>query len=194
MYFVSGREKGGIFCMHMFVASQGVHLCGLHTFFLNFYNNISPTFYLIVAPGEKWFQGKLQFMLSQRGKPLLVHNGENFGIQYVRKDKKYWQCNLSRKYNCKARVTTTDNDDIIVTNAEHCHTEIRAHLKKEYKLNKMNQLAALHTMQQQQQQQEQEKRYQEEHEKRIKEEQHRIIEHLKNFSNHNNNNNNSNAN
>uniref|UniRef100_A0A336MXQ4 CSON005912 protein n=1 Tax=Culicoides sonorensis TaxID=179676 RepID=A0A336MXQ4_CULSO len=128
-----------------------------------------------VAPGEKWFQGKLQFMLSQRGKPLLVHNGENFGIQYVRKDKKYWQCNLSRKYNCKARVTTTDNDDIIVTNADHCHTEIRAHLKKEYKLNKMNQLAQLHNIQQQQQQ----------NEKRIREEQeiqqNRIIEHLKNF-------------
>lgn len=138
-------------------------------------------------------------MLSQRGKPLLVHNGENFGIQYVRKDKKYWQCNLSRKYNCKARVTTTDNDDIIVTNAEHCHTEIRAHLKKEYKLNKMNQLAQLHTMQQQQHQhqQEQAKRYQEEQEKRMKEEQeqqNRIIEHLKSFSNHNNNNNNANAN
>uniref|UniRef100_A0A336MTN2 CSON005912 protein n=1 Tax=Culicoides sonorensis TaxID=179676 RepID=A0A336MTN2_CULSO len=128
-----------------------------------------------IAPGEKWFQGKLQFMLSQRGKPLLVHNGENFGIQYVRKDKKYWQCNLSRKYNCKARVTTTDNDDIIVTNADHCHTEIRAHLKKEYKLNKMNQLAQLHNIQQQQQQ----------NEKRIREEQeiqqNRIIEHLKNF-------------
>lgn len=134
-------------------------------------------------------------MLSQRGKPLLVHNGENFGIQYVRKDKKYWQCNLSRKYNCKARVTTTDNDDIIVTNAEHCHTEIRAHLKKEYKMNKMNQLAALQSIHQQQHlQQEQEKRFQEEHEKRLKEEQHRIMEHLKNFSNHNNNNNNSNAN
>ncbi|XP_055605507.1 protein abrupt-like [Uranotaenia lowii] len=86
-----------------------------------------------VAPGEKWFQGRLQFMLSQRGKPLLVHDGHSFGIQYVRKDKKYWQCNLSRKYNCKARVTTTDTGDIIVTNNEHCHTEIRQHLRKDYK-------------------------------------------------------------
>lgn len=75
-------------------------------------------------------------MLSQRGKPLLVHDGYSFGIQYIRKDKKYWQCNLSRKYNCKARVTTTDTGEIIVTNNEHCHTEIRQHLKKEYK-NKM---------------------------------------------------------
>lgn len=86
-----------------------------------------------VAPGEKWFQGRLQFMLSQRGKPLLVHDGHSFGIQYIRKDKKYWQCNLSRKYNCKARVTTTDTGDIIVTNNEHCHTEIRQHLRKDYK-------------------------------------------------------------
>lgn len=93
-----------------------------------------------MAPGEKWFKGKLQFMLSQRGKPLLVHDGQCFGIQYVRKDKKYWQCNLSRKYNCKARVTTTDTDEIIVTNPEHCHTEIRQHLRKDYKLQKMNQL------------------------------------------------------
>nr|XP_029710994.1 broad-complex core protein isoforms 1/2/3/4/5-like isoform X4 [Aedes albopictus] len=85
------------------------------------------------APGEKWFQGRLQFMLSQRGKPLLVHDGHSFGIQYIRKDKKYWQCNLSRKYNCKARVTTTDTGDIIVTNNEHCHTEIRQHLRKDYK-------------------------------------------------------------
>lgn len=72
-------------------------------------------------------------MLSQRGKPLLVHDGYSFGIQYIRKDKKYWQCNLSRKYNCKARVTTTDTGEIIVTNNEHCHTEIRQHLKKDYK-------------------------------------------------------------
>lgn len=105
-------------------------------------------------------------MLSQRGKPLLVHDGHSFGIQYIRKDKKYWwvsnflkrishfwhssrvifnvwpfyfvfnayrQCNLSRKFNCKARVTTTDTGEIIVTNNEHCHTEIRQHLKKDYK-------------------------------------------------------------
>ncbi|XP_052866422.1 zinc finger and BTB domain-containing protein 7A-like [Anopheles cruzii] len=90
-----------------------------------------------VAPGEKWFQGRLQFMLSQRGKPLLVHDGHSFGIQYIRKDKKYWQCNLSRKYNCKARVTTTDTGDIIVTNNEHCHTEIRQHLRKDYKTMKL---------------------------------------------------------
>lgn len=75
------------------------------------------------------------------GKPLLVHDGYTFGIQYIRKDKKYWQCNLSRKYNCKARVTTTDSGEIIVTNNEHCHTEIRQHLRKEYKMNKLqNQL------------------------------------------------------
>lgn len=43
------------------------------------------------------------------------------------------QCNLSRKFNCKARVTTTDTGEIIVTNNEHCHTEIRQHLKKDYK-------------------------------------------------------------
>ncbi|KAG5675393.1 hypothetical protein PVAND_005301 [Polypedilum vanderplanki] len=78
-------------------------------------------------------------MLSQRGKPLLVHDGYSFGIQYIRKDKKYWQCNLSRKYNCKARVTTTDAGDIIVTNNEHCHTEIRQHLRKDYKMNKLQQ-------------------------------------------------------
>ncbi|XP_053678015.1 protein bric-a-brac 2-like [Anopheles nili] len=90
-----------------------------------------------VSPGEKWFQGRLEFMLSQRGKPLLVHDGHSFGIQYIRKDKKYWQCNLSRKYNCKARVTTTDTGDIIVTNNEHCHTEIRQHLRKDYKTMKL---------------------------------------------------------
>lgn len=90
-----------------------------------------------VAPGGKWFQGKLEFTLSQRGKPLLVHDGHTFGIQYIRKDKKYWQCNLSRKFNCKARVTTTDTGEIIVTNNEHCHTEIRQHLRKDYK-NKIN--------------------------------------------------------
>lgn len=72
------------------------------------------------------------------GKPLLVHDGYSFGIQYIRKDKKYWQCNLSRKYNCKARVTTTDAGDIIVTNNEHCHTEIRQHLRKDYKMNKLH--------------------------------------------------------
>lgn len=87
----------------------------------------------IVTPGDKWCHGKLEFMLSQRGKPLLVHDGHSFGIQYIRKDKKYWQCNLSRKFNCKARVTTTDTGEIIVTNNEHCHTEIRQHLKKDYK-------------------------------------------------------------
>ncbi|KAL7729163.1 hypothetical protein ACLKA6_009628 [Drosophila palustris] len=100
-----------------------------------------------VAPGEHWFQGKLEFMLSQRGKPLLVHDGHTFGIQYVRKDKKYWQCNLSRKFNCKARVTTTDTGEIIVTNNEHCHTEIRQHLRKDYQRNKvmMNALINLST-------------------------------------------------
>lgn len=73
---------------------------------------------------------------------MLVHDGYSFGIQYIRKDKKYWQCNLSRKYNCKARVTTTDAGDIIVTNNEHCHTEIRQHLRKDYKMNKLhNQLS-----------------------------------------------------
>ncbi|KAH8360216.1 hypothetical protein KR093_011446 [Drosophila rubida] len=86
-------------------------------------------------------------MLSQRGKPLLVHDGHTFGIQYVRKDKKYWQCNLSRKFNCKARVTTTDTGEIIVTNNEHCHTEIRQHLRKDYQRNKvmMNALINLST-------------------------------------------------
>lgn len=100
-----------------------------------------------VGPGEHWFQGKLEFMLSQRGKPLLVHDGHTFGIQYVRKDKKYWQCNLSRKFNCKARVTTTDTGEIIVTNNEHCHTEIRQHLRKDYQRNKvmMNALINLST-------------------------------------------------
>ncbi|XP_069961994.1 uncharacterized protein [Bactrocera oleae] len=100
-----------------------------------------------VAPGEHWFHGKLEFMLSQRGKPLLVHDGHTFGIQYVRKDKKYWQCNLSRKFNCKARVTTTDTGEIIVTNNEHCHTEIRQHLRKDYQRNKvmMNALLNLST-------------------------------------------------
>lgn len=72
-------------------------------------------------------------MLSQRGKPLLLHDNHTFGIQYIRKDKKYWQCNLSRKFNCKARVTTTETGEIIVTNNEHCHTEIRQHLRKDYK-------------------------------------------------------------
>lgn len=86
-------------------------------------------------------------MLSQRGKPLLVHDGHTFGIQYVRKDKKYWQCNLSRKFNCKARVTTTDTGEIIVTNNEHCHTEIRQHLRKDYQRHKvmMNALINLST-------------------------------------------------
>lgn len=70
-----------------------------------------------------------------------MHDGYSFGIQYVRKDKKYWQCNLSRKYNCKARVTTTDAGEIIVTNNEHCHTEIRQHLRKDYKIKRLqNQL------------------------------------------------------
>lgn len=82
--------------------------------------------------------------MSQRGKPLLVHDGHTFGIQYVRKDKKYWQCNLSRKFNCKARVTTTDTGDIIVTNNEHCHTEIRQHLKKDYKNRTLNHLNRSH--------------------------------------------------
>jgi FLYWCH zinc finger domain len=82
-------------------------------------------------------------MLSQRGKPLLVHDGHSFGIQYVRKDKKYWQCNLSRKYNCKARVTTTDMGEIIVTNNEHCHTEIRQHLRKDYRHLKIHQNFAM---------------------------------------------------
>lgn len=100
-------------------------------------NNFSFEFQL-VTPGDKWLDGKLQFMLSQRGKPLLVHDGFTFGIQYIRKDKKYWQCNLSRKYNCKARVTTTESGDIIVTNNEHCHTEIRQHLRKDYKMNRLH--------------------------------------------------------
>lgn len=30
-------------------------------------------------------------------------------------------------------MTTTDTGEIIVTNNEHCHTEIRQHLKKDYK-------------------------------------------------------------
>lgn len=30
--------------------------------------------------------------------------------------------------------------EIIVTNNEHCHTEIRQHLRKDYKLNKLNRL------------------------------------------------------
>lgn len=86
------------------------------------------------------------------GKPLLVHDGFSFGIQYIRKDKKYWQCNLSRKYNCKARVTTTDAGEIIVTNNEHCHTEIRQHLRKDYKMQKLqsqlnNQLSNHHHQQ-----------------------------------------------
>jgi hypothetical protein len=34
-------------------------------------------------------------------------------------------------------VTTTDAGDIIVTNNEHCHTEIRQHLRKDYKMNKL---------------------------------------------------------
>lgn len=97
------------------------------------YDLISTCCDKTVAPGEKWCQGKLEFMLSQRGKPLLVHDGHTFGIQYIRKDKKYWQCNLSRKFNCKARVTTTETGEIIVTNNEHCHTEIRQHLRKDYK-------------------------------------------------------------
>lgn len=59
------------------------------------------------------------------------------GIKFANYSLKYFhwprQCNLSRKFNCKARVTTTDTGDIIVTNNEHCHTEIRQHLKKDYK-------------------------------------------------------------
>lgn len=57
-------------------------------------------FLYLVTPGEKWSHGKLEFMLSQRGKPLLVHDGHSFGIQYIRKDKKYWWV-LIKKYNGK---------------------------------------------------------------------------------------------
>lgn len=104
---------------------------------------LSSSCLLTVTPGEKWLHGKLEFMLSQRGKPLLVHDGYTFGIQYIRKDKKYWQCNLSRKFNCKARVTTTEAGDIIVTNNEHCHTEIRQHLRKEYKMNRQHNMTQI---------------------------------------------------
>lgn len=104
---------------------------------------LSSACLLTVTPGEKWLHGKLEFMLSQRGKPLLVHDGYTFGIQYIRKDKKYWQCNLSRKFNCKARVTTTEAGDIIVTNNEHCHTEIRQHLRKEYKMNRQHNMTQI---------------------------------------------------
>lgn len=104
---------------------------------------LSSVCLLTVTPGEKWLHGKLEFMLSQRGKPLLVHDGYTFGIQYIRKDKKYWQCNLSRKFNCKARVTTTEAGDIIVTNNEHCHTEIRQHLRKEYKMNRQHNMTQI---------------------------------------------------
>lgn len=35
-------------------------------------------------------------------------------------------------------MTTTDSGEIIVTNNEHCHTEIRQHLRKDYKIQKLN--------------------------------------------------------
>lgn len=108
--FVYAWEKSNFIFVVLFVFNELVFLVGI---------------------GERWLQGKLQFTLSQRGKPLLVHDGYAFGIQYIRKDKKYWQCNLSRKFNCKARVTTTDTGEIIITNNEHCHTEIRQHLKRD---------------------------------------------------------------
>lgn len=45
--------------------------------------------------------------------------------------------NLSRKF---LKFHWFFVGEIIVTNNEHCHTEIRQHLRKDYKLNKLNRL------------------------------------------------------
>lgn len=78
--------------------------------YLNEHNNLTI---IPVIPGERWYAGKLQFMLSQRGKPLLVHDGHSFGIQYIRKDKKYWQCNLSRKSYKHYKIIKDFMNDLI---------------------------------------------------------------------------------
>ncbi|XP_070506021.1 modifier of mdg4-like isoform X35 [Chironomus tepperi] len=75
---------------------------------------------------------KVNYVLSQKGKAQLEHNGYVFVREKTRDQKIYWRCiNYTTKYKCKGRIHTY-LDERIIKETPHCHKpfEIKSDQKR----------------------------------------------------------------
>lgn len=70
----------------------------------------------------------MEYVLSEKGKPKLCYNNFLFIEDRSVDTKVYWKCDLSRKYKCRARVTTVDGQ-VSSSNNDHNHNADAAKLE-----------------------------------------------------------------
>ncbi|KAG5672371.1 hypothetical protein PVAND_002503 [Polypedilum vanderplanki] len=65
---------------------------------------------------------KFSYVISQKGKPQLEHNGYVFVKEKEREKKVYWRCiYYTTKYKCRGRIHTEAIDNKIIKETPHCH-------------------------------------------------------------------------
>lgn len=62
----------------------------------------------------------LEFVLSKRNQPQLLHNEFPFNLERANNDKKTWRCSKAHKTQCRARLTTIGSK-LTVINDVHNH-------------------------------------------------------------------------
>lgn len=85
--------------------------------------NISDLIDPMNCPNDEKGSTPLEFILSKRSHPQLVHDGYSFNCERVMKFKKVWRCSQSHKTKCRARIATV-NSELIVVNPHHNHPKV----------------------------------------------------------------------
>ena len=83
----------------------------------------------------------LEYVLSEKGKNKLVHQGYTFIKDKSTDSKVIWKCDKSKTFKCRARVHTS-NDSIISHSGDHNHAADVAKLEAEKVVNRAKDLAS----------------------------------------------------
>lgn len=70
----------------------------------------------------------LEFILSIRGNPQLVYDGQTYNFEKMSSVKKMWQCTQSQRFKCRARLFTIGSR-VFVTHNVHSHPKTIGRLK-----------------------------------------------------------------
>src|SRR5271156_3304775 len=83
----------------------------------------------------------MEFVKSQRGNDLGVHDGFIYKKEMVRGEKIYWVCCKYDSERCTGRCVTNDKGENIVSTQQHNHTVDPAEAEKRKRLGKLKELA-----------------------------------------------------
>eukprot|EP00102_Acyrthosiphon_pisum_P022051 XP_016659261.1 PREDICTED: FLYWCH-type zinc finger-containing protein 1-like isoform X2 [Acyrthosiphon pisum] len=86
----------------------------------------------------------LEFVISQKGKKLLLLNGYLHNIHQKYDEKIVWRCTQYKKFSCKGRChTTTDSESgELIKVTDHCHSPNIAQVEAKKVVNSMKETAA----------------------------------------------------